>query len=40
MDKLGISRKQVQDAMKLLENQDKIKREGSNRNGYWKVSKE
>lgn len=37
IDRLGISRKQVQDAIKLLENQNKIERVGSNRKGYWKV---
>lgn len=29
MEKLGVSRKQVQDAIKLLDNQNKIKRVGS-----------
>lgn len=29
IDRLGVSRKQVQDAIKLLENQNKIERVGS-----------
>ena len=38
MEKLNLSRKQVQSLMKLLNNQGQIRRIGSNRNGYWEVS--
>ncbi|GEM_PF-985998 len=37
MNKLNISRKQVQSALKLLEMESKIERVGSNRNGHWKI---
>lgn len=39
MDKLDLSRKQVQDSVKALTDKDKIKRIGSNRKGYWKIVK-
>lgn len=39
MERLDISRKQVQDAIKQLKEKNKIEREGSNRKGYLKVLK-
>ena len=37
MEKLGISRKQVQILMKELQEEDLLSREGMNRNGKWIV---
>lgn len=39
MDKLQLSRKQVQRVIKKLQDQGLLKREGSNRNGKWLVKK-
>lgn len=39
MDKLQLSRKQVQRVIKELQEQGLLKREGSNRNGKWLVKK-
>jgi ATP-dependent DNA helicase RecG len=38
MDKMNVSRKQVQNAIKVLSERGKIKRIGSNRSGYWNVN--
>lgn len=37
MDILDLSRKQVQKAIKKLQEEGVLVREGSNRNGYWIV---
>lgn len=37
MELLNLSRKQVQNIMKILINQGQIQRVGSNRNGYWEI---
>lgn len=37
MDILDLSRKQVQKAIKELQEEGVLVREGSNRNGYWIV---
>lgn len=37
MDRTNLSRKQVQKIIKDLQEQDFLKREGSNRNGRWIV---
>ena len=37
MEKLGISRKQVQKLMKELQEENLLGREGTNRNGKWIV---
>lgn len=37
MDALDLSRKQIQNAIKELQEQGMLEREGSNRNGRWIV---
>lgn len=37
MEILHLSRKQIQLALEILVRQEKIERQGSNRNGYWKI---
>lgn len=39
MSKIQASRKQVQNAVKVLAERGKIKRIGPNRSGYWDVNK-
>lgn len=39
MDRLQLSRKQVQRIIKELQEQGLLRREGSNRNGKWVVKK-
>ncbi len=38
IDKMNVSRKQVQNATKVLPERGKIKRIGPNRSGYWDVN--
>ncbi len=39
IDKLGLTRKQIQTDIKDLKNEGILERKGSNRNGYWIVNK-
>ncbi len=39
MDALDLSRKQIQNAIKELQEQGMLEREGSNRNGRWIVKR-
>jgi len=38
MDKMNVSRKQVQNATRVLAERGRIKHIGSNRSGYWGVN--
>lgn len=39
MEELGLTRKQVQKAIKELQEEGLLVREGSNRNGHWIVER-